>query len=646
MTPTTQAQTGRRFNYISKEAAEVAIRNALLNDAQVISPYMGRGREAVMNCIEACLRAKAEACDDYIPTVYAGPHPQMPHLFCFADNGDGMTAETVDAHLASYGYSGNTVYLNAHLQVAPFDTNKGIGVKATLLPKNPAGLEYVSLRQGTTEPTLFKLIWSRDGFPELKFLGPDDGWEGEATTSGALGLEEWDGEHFPHIQTAGHGTILTLWGSDPTGNTSTLKTTDFTVGHSREDGAWNYLAFLNRRFWDFQGVKVQVGGTFYGGEEGQLKPQQAKGAAHYLKTAEASGELPLAMPDGQPVTLRWYLMPARPKTERYTSDQLRCDRQFCAHGHFALKYQHECYWRYLATPAELQAQFRNFGIYTGEFRICLYLDLDSLSPDAQSKLTVDRYRERVYYNNLEITDGLFAVQMQQAITSRNPALGELLDYLDSLELNRRTDEEHEDSLRKLIARAGLLDNRAKMQDPSKAGGEGAATRSETSPPDAKPGDPRPETTSKTPRFQRRLNPRGSDQSGGQGWRNDLIRTVWKDEANGDVACEYTGNVLYFWRGWYGFEPMINHLCGRVREKNPTVTTEQVRSLVQKEVEHLAEWMVMPHIYRCAELAKLAAKPVEAVSHLHNPESLTALMVIHPDVEARALAQITRKLRGV
>ena len=639
--------TGRRFNYVSKEAAEIAIRNALLNDAQVISPFMGRGREAVMNCIEACLRAKDTAGPEYKPAIYIGPHPspQLSHLFCFADNGDGMTAQDVDAHLASYGYSGNTVYQQQGNQVAPFDVNKGIGVKASLLHKNRAGLEYVSLRKGSSEPTMFKLAWDPEGFPVLKYLSDDDGWAGEPTTSACLSLEDWDGNLFPDLKAAGHGTILTLWGNDPRGEESTLETTDFTVNHQRTGGVWNYLAFLNRRFWDFQGVVVEVGGGFHGGAGGTLKTQIARGAGHYLATADRSGELELHLPDGQPVTLRWFVMPARSKTETYTSDQMRCDRTFAAHGHFALKYQHECYWKYLAPVTELKATFRNFGIYTGEHLVCLYLDLDTLTPEAKQHLTVDRYRERVYFRNVEVTDAMFSLQFQKHLSDRNPALQGLLDYLDSLELDRRSDEQHELDLLRQLQRAGLLDNRDKLLDASKSGEEPSAAGSgKLTPPEAKPGEPSPAPTN-PPRLRRVLQPRGNQETGSAGWLNGLPRREWKDGDNGDTACEYTSGVFYFWRGWFGFEVLVGHLIRRSTQTSPTINRTYLRELVTKEVEHLAEVIAVTHVYRTDEVARRGQRPIETVTHLKTPEALTTLMVVNPEMEARLLRTITRHLNG-
>ena len=119
---------------VPEEQSRTLISRFITQIGEETPTYLGRWREGPMNAIEACLRAKElyDNPEDYSPTVYLGPNHSRPNLSCIADNGDGMSLNTIRNHLATILNSISAMN-SADKGNKLSDANKGIGVKTALL---------------------------------------------------------------------------------------------------------------------------------------------------------------------------------------------------------------------------------------------------------------------------------------------------------------------------------------------------------------------------------------------------------------------------------------------------------------------------------------------------------------------------------
>ena len=595
------------MGFVSTEDQNRAIKDIILRQHRSTPDEMGRGREALVNGIEACKRADTIRKDlgiktVYRPEVYLGAHPSFPDLFCIADNGCGMTFNEAERHLASIGCSGNAVALdnsNEQNELYAMDTNKGVGVKISLLPDNPGGLDYVSatLNGSSTSVCWFKLGMDQENMPGFFLLNEKDGYqEDEVCTSVNLDWKEQKTEclNFKHIQKAGHGTVLTLYGQDRSGNEETASNgatfLSKTMTERREpDNDYSLLRWINCRFWSFDDVKVSVN---LGKET-----RRALGAEWYLKKAKQHGTVQLLMDDNTPVDVHWWIMPQDQYSDVGTS------KSFSRNGHVAVKYKGELYWDprniYQTTKKHLKA----FGIYSGWNAIVIYIDFDSLPAKVQkTKIATNESRTKLFYNRDEFEPSTANIsdQFVDLIRAEDESIKPLIDYMQNELPPQEDSKESDEELKKLLRSLQLFAPLDKSVKQSLKGNEIGAGE-----PEARDIKPEHKTTSKIQRKRAvaPILPKGKKLKGIEGWDNDLPYFTWSDDINPPQSVSYSHNRVEAYTQCDRFKFLLESTLKRVQGNVGEVPEGVVRQTSEKYLKEVVKMQILSYIFVTAGFAR-------------------------------------------
>lgn len=641
----TDTPTVARMGFASPEDQNRAIRDIIFRQSRATPPEMGRGREALMNGIEACnraaqLRKELGIKGAYKPEVYLGAHPSYPHIFCVADNGCGMTFAEARRHLASIGNSGNSILGNNNAEIYEFDTNKGVGVKISLLPSNRGGLNYVSapIAKDTPDVYWFKLGMDAEGFPGFVELDKRDGYAGDVSTT-VVELD-WDYEvsdtlAFDHIIKAGHGTVLSLFGDDRSGQSPTTSHGSlFTVrGNDRAQPINDYglLGYINKRFWELD-VKVSVNlGT---------EVKRAIGAKHFLDRARKKGEATLQLPDGEHVTIRWWIM----RLGAGKDSSSRHVKEWARSGHVAAKYKNELYWEPMASFAANRSDLRRFGIFSAFDAIALYVDLDTLSDKAKQKLYTNESRSSLYYDQqpLEsIYKSCLGPQFGQLLDAEDATVQELLEYMHDEQPPQEENKQADEQLKKLLKNLGFFQPLDKHIKLAKQGSLIATDKPE-------PKEGTPEHTTDTPiRYKANkvpITPKGSKANGVEDWSNELPHFEWVDDIEPMQSVSFACNRVECYTQCTRFQFQLKKTIERVARNLGNASEGQLMQVTERHLKEAVKGQILGYIYSTAGFAKMQRKSFMAMQHESCDEQiLESHIMVNPIVLDRITKAIQKEL---
>ena len=605
---TTEVQ---RMGFASTADQNLACKEIIRRQAKATPPQMGRGREALVNGIEACRRAARmrEAMGikkKYTPEIYIGAHPSFPHLFCIADNGCGMSYEEAERHLASIGCSGNAIACVNDVDLYLFDDNKGVGVKISLLPSNPGGLQYVSApltKDKDKDVFWYKLGMDEEGYPGFVMLDERDGYAGEEVTTHEI--LDWENEkdnmlNFPHIRKAGHGTVLTLFGNDRTGATPTVDNEG--VFHvravpkiQRYENDYTLLSYINKRFWDLSDIKVTV-------NLGKMTCQ-AIGAEAHLNRSKVKGETTVTLKDGTPVKLCWWILPLGNGSD-VTAKHLKT---WARSGHCATKFRGELYWNPLNSFNDNKKDLRNFGIFAGHEAICLYLDLDSIPHKKQAKITSNESRTMLYYDQspLDLGKDNIGDQFVDLLNAKHPDVIELLNYMEGETPPQLDSKEADNALKNLFKRMNFfqpLDKRIKHALKGEliaaANAEPEEVHTKAEPIGIRPIGPTP-----TPRKVHPVKPKGKDGKGIEDWVDELPKFIWSDEVNPSQTVEYNKVSVNCFTQSERFQFLLKSTMNRVRKNASNIPDGRIIEVSERLLKNAIKAQILSYIYVSAGYAK-------------------------------------------
>ncbi len=568
---------------VPEEQSKTLISRFITQIGEETPTYLGRWREGPMNAIEACLRAKElyEDPEDYLPTVYLGPNISRPNLSCIADNGDGMSLDTIRNHLATI-LNSISAMKSADKGDKLSDANKGIGVKTALLTQNPGGLEFSSLQKGADYAYRIKLIISPDREVQQAYLDTD---QGQATIE-YIPKDEWEGMKFEHIKDAGHGTIVTMFGSDYTGSSITTVYPEVLPEGVSKLSDHQPRRYFNRRFYHTYGVKVVFAGVT--GKADEVSKEVLPGMQAYLNEAILQGAVTVPLPGGiHQAPLNWYVLP---KGLDDTSENLYGHKNLSYCGFFSIKYCGELYQlKPLAKAGTFQSELSDFGIYAGANQTFLILDLDALPKEVLDEyLGTDMVRKCVYYKHENVTDrGLsgsdFTAAFATAIRDKDTGVIDLLDFMQAQQVKSANSKDHDKRLRDFMKEHSLS---LRIPNESKSGmSDGSETLVTNNPDDTpepyKPTSDIPVKREPKPRFVR--NKQVSDGKEPQ--------FVVKDETYSDdsqILAKYNkySNVVEIFKKSTRFVAIVNTILTRLVKEAPHISPSQFAEVVDNEVLYI------------------------------------------------------------
>lgn len=291
-------------------------------------------RELTVNAVQAVQRAGGEGI------VVWDHEPVYTRRFgaaklCVVDTGVGMTGPEMVEYINHLASSGG---------VQAEDGNFGVGAKIAAATRNPAGIVYLSWKQGAGA-----MVWlwrnPATGQYGLKPLGRGRGEDAYWAPAPASLKPALIGEH---------GTVVVLLGAHESEDT-TLPPDGATDDASR--ALW-LTRYLNGRFFELpEGVELRAREQ-WGTPQSRVRP--ARGMKHFLDlVSRASGRVRL--PDA---TAHWWILPEEVPQEladRYPSS-----------GHVGALFQGELYELYTGRAGT--AKLQGFGVAVGHQRVVLYVE--------------------------------------------------------------------------------------------------------------------------------------------------------------------------------------------------------------------------------------------------------------------------------
>jgi hypothetical protein len=353
-------------------------------------------RELTQNGVEAILRTPEKT-----GTVLWGLNDALHDLpmseedkrfkLCVVDTGIGMTGEEMALYINNLSSSSG---IQSHVQ------NYGVGAKIAAATRNPAGLVYLSWKNG--EGSMVHLWRDPDTLNYgLKRFDLGDGQYSYWTRASDL-LK-------PDI-IKDHGTVVILLGDSEEANTV------LPPENTPQLALW-VTKYLNTRYFEFpEGVNVKahelsIGQSVDRGEDESIKSRTIRGQKAYLSQySDSSGVLQLSN-----AKAHWWILKDDPNISRMAS-------YWASGGHTAALYQRELYET--SSGRSSTAMLQEFGITLGYQRVVIYVQPDLKAfPD----ITTDTARTRLLVNKGEPLPWA-----DWAAEFRDKLPAEIVDLIDSV----------------------------------------------------------------------------------------------------------------------------------------------------------------------------------------------------------------------
>jgi hypothetical protein len=399
-------------------------------------------RELTQNAIEAILKTPDKTGDvvwdvDW-PTYELGEG--QPFKLCITDNGVGMTGDEMVQYINQ---------LSSSAAVQSVDGNYGVGAKIAAATRNPAGLVYLSWKNG--KGAMIHL-WRdpKTGQYGLRQIPRPDGTYG----------------HFAEIDDAvkpelirDHGTVIVLHGMSV--DADTMKAPPAAPSPSR----W-VAKYLNTRYFKFPpNVTVRA-------REGWEHPRDNKdlntlrnlpGQAQYLDAhKQASGTVALT-----DASAHWWILkdePALGSNSGYIESA----------GHIAALFKNELYDVGIARSG--QARLQQFGILFGQRQVVIYIEPNG---NGRGRVTTNTARTTLMVNGEPLPWTEWASDFRENVPD------EIKDLMEEI-ASKSTGKDHGKSIRERLKT--LMDlykvsrykpapnGSLRIDDPTPtAGGQGVAT---------------------------------------------------------------------------------------------------------------------------------------------------------------------------
>ncbi|HJY84501.1 MAG TPA: ATP-binding protein [Candidatus Binatia bacterium] len=343
-------------------------------------------RELTQNSVEAILRTKertGEIIWDVDWTSYElGDYGA--YKLCVIDNGDGMTGEEMVRYINQ---------LSSSLADQSFDGNYGIGAKISAATRNPAGLIYMSWKNG------------RGSMIHL--------WKNSTGQYGLRQIERPDGSfgHFGELETgvkpdviADHGTVVILLGESI--DSDTMKAPESAPAPSR----W-IAKYLNSRYFRVPGgvsIRAREGWEHPRSDKDRNLLRKITGQEEYLRNhSTAFGVVEL-----NEAQAHWWVL----KNE----SALTQNSGFIeSSGHAAALYRDELYE--LTTARAGRARLQNFGVLLGHNRVVIYVEPE---PTTGRRITTNTARTHLLIDSEPLPWADYAADFREQIPEE---IKELMD---------------------------------------------------------------------------------------------------------------------------------------------------------------------------------------------------------------------------
>lgn len=299
-------------------------------------------RELTQNSIESILRLPEKKGEilwdvDWITYDLTGVYK-----LCITDNGDGMTGEEMIKYINHLSSSGGVQAHNA---------NYGVGAKIAAATRNPAGLIYLSWRDGVGAMIHFWRDHQTGDYGLMQLQRPDDSWG-----------------HWAHVEDSikpdlisSHGTKVMLNGL--TEDSNTMIAPEGAASPSR----W-VTRYLNTRYFRFpEGitVKAREGWENDRSDKDRNVLRTITGQERYLNDHAASS----GIVDLTNARAHWWILRSESALTQNTGF-------IASSGHCAALWKDELYE--MTTGRANTAALQNFGIVFGYQQVVLYVEpLDS-----------------------------------------------------------------------------------------------------------------------------------------------------------------------------------------------------------------------------------------------------------------------------
>jgi hypothetical protein len=504
-------------------------------------------RELTQNAIEAILRAGRT--EGLIVWEADSRHSSVPKL-SVTDNGDGMTGEEMIRYINTLSSSGAR---------QAFDGNYGVGAKIAAATKNPAGLLYLSWKEGR-EGEGIQLV--RDATGQYGLISFED--ESDFAYVAAIPKDVKP----EAIEKAGSGTRIVLMGES--GDHDTCAPPDDAGTMAAQ---W-VRKYLNTRYFRLpKTIKIQCQ-DYTPGATGGRRPVTGQGPM-LDAVALAQGTTPL---DG--AVAHWWILPAGdaplekaitlPGVAKQATSMQTFGPGYQNRGHVAFLYRNEIYDLSIGNAAF--ARLHQCGVIFGADRVVVYMEPTS------GDITTNTARTQL------IVNGNAPPWFDWAQEFREKLPDAIREFIESFEAKRapRDAAGIRDRIKEVLelfpvpkyvqSKAGDVD----IDDENPVPGNQPRTKSGTREP---PGPPDPNAKPRPPRAARGLKPKGP--RGEKVLQSELPMTLWKFLAEGtrvagemeDKAAKFDAatNTLHINGDFRGFVAWVDYFAkqypsiGGVRE---------------------------------------------------------------------------------
>ena len=450
-------------------------------------------RELTQNGIEAIVRAGRS--DGQIIWEAETNRGQVPKL-SVSDNGDGMTGEEMIRYINTLSSSGSRQAL---------DGNYGVGAKIAAATRHPAGLLYLSWKEGRDSGEAVQLV--RDATGQYGLVSFQD--SGEYDFVGAV-PDDWKPEV---IERSGSGTRIVLMGQSEDHDTCAPPED---AGTSAAQWVRKYL---NTRYFRLpKNLRIQCQDYTPAGDGG-LRPVTGQGpmldaVALAKGTTEVDGAL-----------AHWWILPAPDAkfdtpinltgTGKDATSMQTFNPGYQNRGHIAFLYKNELYD--LSTGNAAYARLHQCGVIFGADRVVVYMEPTS------GDITTNTARTMLIINGGSPPWTDWAQQFREAMPD------DLREFIENFEAKRtpRDDEGIRERIKEVLqlfpvpkylaARNGSAELDDENPVPGNPTGSGRGLRTRSEPPE--PPQPKP------PRAARGLKPKGP--RGNRTSQNDIPDRHWK-----------------------------------------------------------------------------------------------------------------------
>ncbi|MDE2462598.1 MAG: hypothetical protein KGO02_02610 [Alphaproteobacteria bacterium] len=295
-------------------------------------------RELTQNSLESILRLPAQTGQIVWDVDWTTYDLDGTYKLSITDNGDGMTGDDMIQYINQLSSSGG---IQAH------NANYGVGAKIAAATRNPAGLVYLSWKEGTGSMIHFWRDPQSGEYGLQQLRRPDD-------TYG----------HWAHIDDAikpdliaDHGTRVILYGAAPDSNTMTAPP------GAQSPSRW-VTKYLNTRYFRFPDgitVKAREGWDFDRSDKDRNILRTITGQKKYLdEHAASSGNVKLTT-----ARVYWWIL-------RSESALTQNSGFVASQGHCAALWKNELYE--MTTGRANTAALQNFGVIFGYQQVVLYVE--------------------------------------------------------------------------------------------------------------------------------------------------------------------------------------------------------------------------------------------------------------------------------